>query len=389
MPWLSFSFPFVTSVFSMRFLPSPHPEKTKLPNYKIGVVGTGFIVEECHLLAYQKAGLEVCGLVGRNLEKTRRIAEKYLIPWVGSNVLDLLEETKPSILDIAVPPLIQPAVIETAVGSNHLEGILAQKPLALSFVEAERLVNLCGQSGKVLAVNQNMRFDPSVYALKQLIDRGILGEPVLATIEMRAVPHWMEWAKGMRSLSTWIMSIHHLDTFRFWLGTPDRVFASFRQDPRTKFDHRDGISLYILEYDGGARASGWDDVWAGPVKEGCAPSSEIRWRFEGTRGIAKGTIGWPDWPKHTPSVLEYTCLDFPGEWIRPAWDATWFPDAFQYPMMDLMNAIETNRNPISGGRENLETIALLEAIYESGTTQKIAFPKEWLKKSARNSESYK
>ena len=42
----------------------------------------------------------------------------------------------------------------------------------------------------------------------------------MATIEMRAIPHWMPWAEGGRSLSTFVMSIHHLDTFRYWLGDP-------------------------------------------------------------------------------------------------------------------------------------------------------------------------
>ena len=67
---------------------------------------------------------------------------------------------------------------------------------------------------------------------------------MLATIDMRAVPHWMPWAEGGRSLSTFIMSIHHLDTFRYWLGDPDRVLASTRPDPRTKFAHDDGVNLF-------------------------------------------------------------------------------------------------------------------------------------------------
>src|ERR671929_66681 len=113
-----------------------------------------------------------------------------------------------------------------------------------------------------------MRYDQSVRALKDLLGRGWLGEPVLGTIDMRAIPHWMPWSEGLPSLSTFIMSIHHLDTFRFWLGTPDRVLASTRPDPRTTFSHRDGVNLYILEYDSGARASSWDDVWTGPAREG-------------------------------------------------------------------------------------------------------------------------
>ena len=138
----------------------------------------------------------------------------------------------------------------------------------MSYDVAQRLVDACNAAGIVLQVNQNMRYDHSVRALKTLLDRRVLGEPVLATIEMRAIPHWMPWAEGGRSLSTLIMSIHHLDTFRYWLGDPEWVMASTRPDPRTRFKHDDGINLYILEFAGGARASGWDDVWAGPARRG-------------------------------------------------------------------------------------------------------------------------
>ena len=102
-------------------------------------------------------------------------------------------------------------------------------------------------------MNQNMRYDHSVRALKTLLEREVLGEPVLATIDMRAIPHWMPWAEEGRSLLTFIMSIHHLDTFRYWLGDPIRVLASTRPDPRTTFSHRDGINLTILEYQTGVR----------------------------------------------------------------------------------------------------------------------------------------
>ncbi len=118
-----------------------------------------------------------------------------------------------------------------------------------------------------------------------MLQRGWLGEPVLGTIEMRAIPHWMPWSEKLPSLSTFVMSIHHLDTFRYWFGTPDRVLASTRPDPRTKFPHRDGINLYILEYDRGCRATSWDDVWTGPAREGSESDIYIRWRVEGTDGL--------------------------------------------------------------------------------------------------------
>ncbi len=85
----------------------------------------------------------------------------------------------------------------TAWSSAHrrVRGILAQKPLAMSYAEASRVVAACARAGVLLQVNQNMRYDQSVRALKSLIDDRVLGEPVLATIEMRAIPHWMPWAR--------------------------------------------------------------------------------------------------------------------------------------------------------------------------------------------------
>ena len=87
----------------------------------------------------------------------------------------------------------------------------------------------------------------------------VIAQVVLATIDMRAIPHWMPWSQKLPSLATFVMSIHHLDTFRYWFGTPERVLASTRPDPRTTFPHVDGINLTILEFATGARASAWDD----------------------------------------------------------------------------------------------------------------------------------
>ncbi len=181
----------------------------------------------------------------------------------------MLDDPAIEVVDVAVPPDVQPGVIRRVLGHpRRVRGILAQKPLAMSYREAANLVDACERAGVVLQVNQNMRYDPSVRALKSLVDEGRLGDPVLATIELRAIPHWMPWAESGRSLSTFIMSIHHLDTFRYWLGDPARVLASTRPDPRTPFAHEDGINLYVLEYENGVRASGWDDVWSGAARDG-------------------------------------------------------------------------------------------------------------------------
>jgi predicted dehydrogenase len=284
-----------------------------------------------------------------------------------------------------VPPDIEIEIVRKAVKhADHVRGILAQKPLGANYAQAAEIVRLCRDAGIVLAVNQNMRYDQSTRAARSLLDSGALGEPVLATIDMRAIPHWMPWQERQGWCTLRIMSIHHLDTFRFWFGTPDRVFASTRPDPRTKFAHTDGICLYVLEYDDtGVRASAWDDVWTGPAREGAGDDIRILWRIEGTKGLAKGTIGWPKYPARTPSTLDYTTTGDNGQWHSPRWDKVWFPDAFAGPMAELLVSLETDAEPDLAGSDNLGTMAVVEAAYESAATHAAVSPYKWLTGEAK------
>ena len=152
----------------------------------------------------------------------------------------------------------------------------------------------------ILQVNQNMRYDHSVRALKTLLDRGVLGEPVLATIELRAIPHWMPWAEGW-AVAFDVRHEHspprHLSLLA---GRPGAGLASTRRTRGPSFHMATESIFTFSNMPNGARASGWDDVWAGPRVKGPGPRSHVRWRVEGTDGLALGTIGWPGWPATRP-----------------------------------------------------------------------------------------
>lgn len=341
----------------------PHfPAKT---DYGIGCIGSGFIMRDIHMVAYQNAGFNIVAVASRTPANAWACAEARGLETVYETWQELLDDTRVEILDIAFPPDQQPAIIAEAIKRPHIKGILAQKPLAMNYQDAKAVVERCAAAGKVLAVNQNMRYDQSMRALKTLLDRGMLGEPVLATIEMRGIPHWQPFLRDYGRLTFLNMSIHHLDVFRFLFGEPERVLASARTDPRTKFDHVDGITLYILEYANGFRATSWDDVWSGPVREGSEGDIYIKWRVEGTEGMAWGAIGWVDYPHGSPSTLHFTTTHQPGYWFHPKWKKVWFPDAFEGTMAQLMTAMQTGAEPEISGRGNLGTMALVDACYIS------------------------
>lgn len=340
----------------------PHlPPKT---DYRIGCIGAGFIMRDIHLVAYQKADFNVVAIASRTPEHARAVAELRGIKTVHNTWQELLDDDRIELLDIAFPPDQQLGIVAEAVKRPHIKGILAQKPLALNYRQAKEIVALCEGAGKVLAVNQNMRYDQSMRALKTILTRGYLGTPVLGTINMRAIPHWQPFLREYDRLTFLNMSIHHLDVFRFLFGDPERVIASCRTDPRTQFPHKDGITLYVLEYANGFRAASWDDVWAWPG-EGTNKDIYIHWRVEGTDGMAKGTIGWPDYPHGSPSTIDFTTRRAPGYWFSPRWPDLWFPDAFVGTMAQLMRAVQEGSEPEISGRDNLKTMALVDACYAS------------------------
>src|SRR5437899_6165795 len=340
------------------------PPLPKRKDFRIGILGSGFIVNDCHLVAYRKAGFNPVAIASRTKENAQRVAQRHGIGTVCDGYDQLLDDPSIEVLDIAVPPNVQLGLIKAACARKTVKGILAQKPLGMNYAEAVAAVEACEAAGIKLAVNQNMRYDHSVRAAKTLLENGTLGEPVFATIEMRGIPHWMDWHKDLGWLTLRIMSIHHLDTFRYWFGDPEGIYCSLRHDPRTKFPHTDGICTYILAYRNGLRSVGIDDTWTGPAKEGCPGDIYIKWRIEGLNGLAIGDIGWCKDPYTTPSTIRYASKGN-QHFECPLWPESWFPDAFIGTMSQLLIALETNSEPVISGWDNLKTMALVEAAYMS------------------------
>ena len=347
------------------------PVLPKRKDYRIGCIGSGFIMRDCHLVAYRAAGFNPQAITSLTYEHAKQVAESANIPKVYRTWQELVADPEIEILDIAVPPDKQIDIVREAVKQkSHIKGMLCQKPLAMNFGEAQEIVRLAADAGIKLGINSNMRYDQSIRALKTLIDLDYLGEPVLATIDMRAIPHWQDFLKKYNRVEILNMGIHHIDTFRYLFGDPERITALTRKDPRTAFDHIDGISQYTFQYANSLMATSLDDVWAWPG-EGTEKDIYIKWRVEGTEGMAQGTIGWPSYPARTPSTLECTSRKLPNQWIRPTWDKVWFPDAFQGTMAQLLVAVENDTVPEISGRDNLRTMAAIDACYESiatGTT---------------------
>ena len=335
-----------------------HADLSGKTDYGIGAIGAGFIMRDVQLPAYNAAGFRTVAIASRTPANAHTAAEQNGIPKVYDTWSELLDDPAVELVDIAYPPDGQLEIVRAACARTHIKGILAQKPLASTLRDAMEIEKVCRESGKVLVVNQNMRYDQSMRALKSLLDGGHFGTTAVAQIVMNARPHWQEFIRGYGRIAILNMSIHHLDVFRYLFGDPQAVMCSIRNDPSWDFDHDDGMAFYVLEYADGLRCIGSDDCysWA---------DGQINWRVEGSDAIAKGTIGWPDYPDGSPSTIDYQLRSEEGRWHQPRWDERWFPDAFAGTMGELMRCVETGTEPGLSGRDNVRTMALIDATYRA------------------------
>ena len=128
----------------------------------IGCIGSGFIMADCHLVAYDAAGFNPVAIASQTPSHAAEVAQRHgLRPY--ENYLQLLHQEYLQVVDIAVPPDHLLQVIEDVIKhGKQVQGILAQKPLGTNYQQACQIVHMCHDAGIVLAVNQNMRFDQSV-----------------------------------------------------------------------------------------------------------------------------------------------------------------------------------------------------------------------------------
>ncbi|MGD0129821.1 MAG: gfo/Idh/MocA family oxidoreductase, partial [Terriglobia bacterium] len=100
-------------------------------------------------------------------------------------------------------------------------------------------------------------------------------------------------------------------------------------------------------------------------------------RFEGTEGVIKGTIGLMyNYPTGRPDTLEFMSKKNPGYWHSARHDYLWIPDAFVGPMASLQRAIEDDSEPLTSGEDNLKTLQIVFAQYRSMDEGRVVSPKE-------------
>jgi predicted dehydrogenase len=335
----------------------------------IGIIGCGNIVCNAHLPAYRKAGYKVVAVADLRPEALERARAAFGVPQVFRDYRDMLRLDEVKVVDIAIPaPQHVPVAAEVVRAGKHA---WVQKPFSDSLTGVKELVALARRKGVKLGVNQNSNWVPGYMAAKKILDAGYIGEPFLCTVENRGFVEIKDrYQKDYERFVIIAMGIHHIDLMRHWFGDPLFVYASATKDP-VQVMKGEKSSFVILEYEGPMRVLITND-WAlrGP-HEDAHPMEKII--VNGTKGRITAKSEWVE--------VYSECLPLPPSGtlrgvFRPTVQGRWFPDAFAGSMGEMLSAIAEGREPLTSGADNIKSLQIAFAAYESIEKKRAVRPSE-------------
>ncbi len=248
--------------------------------------------------------------------------------------------------DVAV--LCTPSEVrEAAVSALARAGkhILAEKPLANGYDEASRLVTTCRNAGVTLAVNQNFRDHYAFGIAARLIAAGEIGSVLGISHRDLMFRQDRGWRLRMRRHAMSVMGVHWFDGFRQLTGRPaTRVRARTYSSPAIDCA---GETDAFVQIEFGAIPVSYVQSFSSRV----ATTETIVLGDRGTLRFGYGT-------------LTRITGDDTAEWDNPH-AGQGKPESTYASLSRLLDAIETGGEPGNSGQDNLRTIALLEAAYQS------------------------
>jgi predicted dehydrogenase len=215
---------------------------------RVGIIGTGAFVEECHLPGIQSHdNAEVIVLCGRDHKRARALADRFGVADVVTDYRDLCVRDDIDAITVASRNVDHaPHVLAAIRGEKH---VFCEKPLATSLQDAAKMVAMASVTNKVYQVGFTYRYLYGVQLLRRLVFKGDIGQPHYVRIQYDT---WQGLGAGFRvgfreklELSgggvLFDVASHGFDLARFLQGAISTLTGFTSLVPRRCPDSRTGI----------------------------------------------------------------------------------------------------------------------------------------------------
>ena len=110
-----------------------------------------------------------------------------------STLGELIEKTKPDLLDIVTPPETHLALVREAAARGL--PVICQKALAPTYAEAVELVEAAERAGIALVVHENFRWQPWYREARRFVQEGRFGKLHSVAFRLRPGCPWSSQAR--------------------------------------------------------------------------------------------------------------------------------------------------------------------------------------------------
>lgn len=337
------------------------------------MIGSGFI-SSIHAEALKScAAAELVAVASPTAGKASDFAKRNGIPHHFTDYRKLLEMDEVQLVLIGIPNDLHCRVtLDAAAAGKH---IVLEKPMCLNLKEADRMLAACGKANVKLMYAEELCFCPKYVRLKQLLESGALGQPVLLKqSEKHDGPHAPHFWDVNRSGGgvTMDMGCHAIEFFRWMLGRPPvtSVYAQMSTSVHQAKTQGDDNAVIILEFANGTTAVA-EESW---TKLG---GMDDRAEVHGSKGIAYADL------LHGNSIETYSSVgyDYAVEKAGSTvgWSFTIYEEIWNYgfvqEMAHFVNCVKDDKQPLVTGEDARAVMEVLFAAYESaGTGRKVNLP---------------
>ena len=312
--------------------------------HRIAVIGCGN-VSGMHFEGYRAhpERVQVVAACDPVAERRAWAEKEHGVPRTFASAEDLLGYDGWDVAVVCTPSEVRTAAVAAlAAAGKH---VMTEKPLAATYAEARHLVQLCADAGVLLAVNQNFRDHYAFGIAAQLIADGEVGS--VLGIAQRDLMFRQDrgWRIQQPRHALSVMGVHWFDGFRQLAGyDATRVTARIYSSPAI---------------DCVGETDAFVQIDFGPVPVSYVQSFSSRFAATGTVVVGdRATLefGYGTLTRHGAGGTR--------EWTNP-YAGPGKPESAFRSLNRLLDAIGTGQPPGNSGRDNLKTIALLEAAYAS------------------------
>jgi len=332
---------------------------------RFAVFGAGFWTRYQLAGWREMGGVECVAIYNRTRAKAEILARDFGIPAVYDNAEKLLREIKPDFVDnITEVGGHKPLSLLCA---KHRIPCICQKPMAASLKDAHEMVSAFRKAKTPFFVHENWRWQAPMMALRKFIASRVIGTPFRARVTM--VSGFDCWANqpALAELKQFILTdlgTHILDVARVLFGEARSVYCLTQRTlaPRVKGEN---VATLLLPM-GAARTS--VTIELAYAKTPLEPS--VRECFPQTLAFIEGPKGSIDLCSDyiirlTTSRGTQITRHAPRRyaWANPAYDIA---HASIVPCnANLLGALRGNGKAETTGEDNLKTLELVFAAYES------------------------